>query len=162
MSPSDTVVFRIARKTRHYSPEDLGGGGALRFAGRWNHAQTPMVYASSSRALAALETLVHIRDAAGMALPLDRYLVAIALAPDLWAARETLAPATQPGWDSPLPGHASRDWGTAWAREHRSLIAIVPSVIVPEEANILLNPRHPDARRLQARVVRQWLYDPRL
>ena len=42
-----------------------------------------------------------------------------------------------------------------------SCVAEVPSVVVPEEANLLINPRHPDARRIRARKLRRWLYDPR-
>ena len=43
-----------------------------------------------------------------------------------------------------------------------SALLRVPSVIVPEEANVLVNPAHPDSRRITARKVRRWLYDPRL
>lgn len=56
----------------------------------------------------------------------------------------------------------SLDWGTAWAASRRSLVAWVPSVVVPEEWNLLINPLHPDFRGLAAAKTRQWLYDPRL
>jgi hypothetical protein len=36
------------------------------------------------------------------------------------------------------------------------------SIIVPEEFNVLINPQHPDARRLKATMLRLWRYDPRL
>ncbi|WP_373924971.1 RES family NAD+ phosphorylase [Duganella vulcania] len=39
---------------------------------------------------------------------------------------------------------------------------LVPSVIVPEEYNVLINPLHPDTSRITAQVLRQFIYDPRL
>ena len=69
--------------------------------------------------------------------------------------------AEQLGWDALPPGRVSIAWGTAWAQGGASCLAEVPSVIVPEESNLLINPRHPDARRIRARKLRRWLYDPR-
>jgi len=69
--------------------------------------------------------------------------------------------AVQVGWDALPPGRVSIAWGTAWAQGGASCVAEVPSVVVPEEANLLINPRHPDARRIRARKLRRWLYDPR-
>jgi RES domain-containing protein len=43
-----------------------------------------------------------------------------------------------------------------------SALLLVPSVIVPEESNVLINPEHPDARALRVMVVRKWIYDVRL
>jgi RES domain-containing protein len=54
------------------------------------------------------------------------------------------------------------DWGTQWARSSRSLLAEVPSVVVPEESNILINPAYTSAAGLSACKVRQWRYDLRL
>ena len=124
-----------------------------------NRSGTPMVYASTSRALACLETVVHL---AADALPLNRYLVAIDVPAAAWAAATELDPAATVGWDAEPAGKASLDWGSAWARSRRSLLARVPSVIVPEETNVLINPAHPDASRAKTRKVRRWLYDARL
>jgi RES domain-containing protein len=52
--------------------------------------------------------------------------------------------------------------GNSWAQSGASAILRVPSVIVPEEENILINPAHPDAAGITATKVRRWLYDPRL
>ena len=52
-------------------------------------------------------------------------------------------------------------WGTAWAAQGGSLLAQVPSVIVPEEHNLLINPAHPRAGKLRVAKLRRWLYDPR-
>jgi RES domain-containing protein len=56
----------------------------------------------------------------------------------------------------------SLDIGMTWLTSSRSALLVAPSVIVPEEFNVLINPRHPGARDITATKVRRWLYDPRL
>jgi RES domain-containing protein len=65
------------------------------------------------------------------------------------------------GWDALPASKTSIDWGTAWVRASSDLLVVVPSVVVPDEMNVLLNPLHPDAKKLVAVKVRKWLYDPR-
>ncbi|MDO5626022.1 MAG: RES family NAD+ phosphorylase [Pseudomonadota bacterium] len=152
-------LWRIAADTPDYTADDLSGTGARITGGRWNMRGTPMLYASTSRALACLETVVHLGG--GLALPLNRYLVRIDVPADVWAARTVLAPEDHIGWDALPAGRVSIAWGTAWAQHAGSLLAQVPSVVVPEEHNVLINPLHPDAPRLRATKLRRWLYDPR-
>lgn len=150
-------IWRIATDARTFSADDLSGAGARISGGRWNEAGTAMVYASGSRALACLETIVHL-NAGG--LPLNRYLVEIEVPEDVWGAAETATPGI--GWDAEPAGHVSIGHGTGWAAARRSALLLVPSVIVSEETNVLINPAHPDSRRIAARKLRKWLYDPRL
>lgn len=133
------------------------GRGAEASGGRWNRESTPLLYASNSRALACLETMVHF----GTSLPFNRYLVEISVPRALWEARMVFDAIANVGWDAEPAGHVSLGWGTDWARGRGSLIAEVPSVIVPEESNVLINPLAPDAERLGVRKVRRWLYDAR-
>ena len=137
----------------------MTGKGAELSGGRWNRAGTALVYASTSRALACLETVVHL---AADGLPLNRYLVAVSVPAAAWAAAAEPDPAALIGWDAEPAGKVSLEWGTAWAGSRRSLLARVPSVVVPEEANVLVNPMHPDAAEVRAMKVRRWLYDARL
>lgn len=65
-------VWRIGADTPDYEAHDMSGKGAERTGGRWNRLGTPMLYAASSRALACLESVVHVQAGA---LPLNRYLV---------------------------------------------------------------------------------------
>lgn len=153
-------VWRIATDTPHYTADDLSGQGAERSGGRWNERGTPMVYASSSCALACLETVVHL--AGGLPLPLNRYLVRIDIPPALWAARTVFDAAQMVGWDAIPAGRVSLAWGRAWAHAGASVLAQVPSAIVPEESNLLINPLHPQAGTLRARKLRRWQYDPRV
>lgn len=154
------VLFRIATDTPDYDAADLTGQGARTSGGRWNRPGTPMVYASSTRALACLETIVHL--AGSEPLPLNRYLVELIVPSDLWAVRTMFEAPAAVGWDALPAGHVSIDWGSAWVQRRDAVLAEVPSVAVPEEHNVLVNPTHPDARRLRAVKVRRWLYDGRL
>lgn len=154
------TVWRIATDTPDYEADDLSGEGAKRTGGRWNEKGAPAVYAAENRALACLETLVHL-GAGG--LPFNRYLVAVAIPDDVWTAAEAHDPSGLPvGWDAQPAGRASIAFGTEWLRSGRSAVLLVPSAIVPEEVNVLLNPRHPGMTAVASVKVRRWLYDPRL
>jgi RES domain-containing protein len=153
-------VWRIATDTPHYGADDLSGKGAEKTGGRWNRKGTPLLYGSSSIALACLETLVHL--AGGDPLPLNRYLVRISISPAAWSKRTVFDPSAQVGWDAEPPGLVSMDWGTQWASAGSSLLAEVPSIVVPEETSILINPAYKGARRLAVTKMRQWRYDLRL
>ena len=119
-----------------------------------------MVYTSESRALACLETVVHL-NAGG--LPLNRYLVQITISDKIWdrAQRET-ALNLPVGWDAEPTGQTSISFGTQWLRMGGSVLLIVPSVIVEDEFNVLINPLHSDLSFITATKIRKWRYDPRL
>lgn len=157
-----TSLWRIATDTRRYASDELSGHGALIQGGRWNDKGTPAVYTSASIALACLETLVHL---AASGLPLNRYLVRVDVDDAVWAARQTLSPSSldEPpvGWDAIPYGRVSVEAGQKWLTGGASALLAVPSVVVPEEVNVLINPRHADAAKLRATKVRKWLYDAR-
>lgn len=128
--------------------------------GRWNEVGAALVYASQSRALACLETVVHL-NAGG--LPLNRYLVEVTIPDETWAsAQMETAASLAVGWDAEPAGRASIAFGTRWIRSGSCALLVVPSVIVPEEFNILINPLHPDGAAITAVKIRKWLYDSRL
>lgn len=157
--PPALSLWRIASDTPDFTADDGSGKGAALCGGRWNARGTPLVYASSTRALACLETVVHLTG--GVALPMNRYLVQLEVPQDVWTARAVFDAAQHVGWDALPPGRVSIAWSTAWAVHGATCLAEVPSVIVPEERNVLVNPRHADAGRIALRKVRRWLYDPR-
>ncbi len=117
---------------------DLSGDGARIYGGAWNSPGQPLIYAASTAALALLEVRVHL-DLPFELLPDDYVLLTIDLA-DLAIEELTDLPSDR------------RAFGDTWLREQRTPVLQVPSVIVPESANLLLNPAHPDAGR--ARIVR--------
>ena len=156
----NVTVWRIATDTKSYEADDLSGAGAKTTGGRWNEAGDPLVYTSETQALACLETVVHL-NAGG--LPLNRYLVSVTIPASVWAGARTETPGSLPvGWDADPSGRASIQFGSAWIRSMASALLRVPSVIVPDEYNVLINPLHPDSRAIIAVKIRKWLYDPRL
>lgn len=120
----------------------------------------PRVYLSPSLSLAALEVLVHadVED-----LP-DRFAACSLDVPaGLTAAVEVVDPGRlSADWRGESPPPELRSFGDAWVREARSVLAQMPSVIIPEEHNFLLNPSHPDFKKLAVRPSRVFHFDPHL
>jgi RES domain-containing protein len=116
-----------------------------------------VVYASTHRSLALLEMLVHVQKDT---VPSDLVFVEIDL-PDrlVRSAASASAPA---GWDALPWSAAARDFGDRWAAERDALALVVPSIVVPAEENVLINPLHPQATRLQALAPEPFSLDQRL
>ncbi len=140
------TVWRLARAAY----PALDGEGARRVGGRWNRPGTAVVYTSAHLSLAVLEALVHTDPDL---LPAD--LVAFEIdVPDDLAAPALLA-------DDGRDAEASAAVGTAWAAAGPAAL-LVPSVLVPRERNVLVNPRHPEARRVRIVGQEPFAFDPRL
>jgi RES domain-containing protein len=152
--------WRIATQGPSWRADDFSGNVSTGDPGRWNSHGVPVVYCSSSLALCCLETLVHVGGDAGLLL--QRWLVAFDVPTEQWLQRTRLGPSDLPCWDATPSSAASSDWGNRWLASRRSLLAAVPSVIVPEESNLLINPRHLACALLLATTVRRWTYDSRL
>jgi RES domain-containing protein len=153
-------LWRIATDTASYQSDDMSGKGAEITGGRWNRIGTPVVYTSGSIALSALETIVHLNAAS---LPLNRVLVEISVPASIWNKRRIeSSKSLAVGWSVLPEGRVSLDLGTQWAKLLETALLQVPSVVVPEEFNVLINPMHPDSKRIRAKKVRVWQYDSRL
>lgn len=151
------AVWRIAVEAPTYAANDLSGMGARLTGGRWNNIGTPVVYCAANIALATIETLHYIKFGS---LPYNRYLVRIDIPDDVWAAGQILAPLPG-GWDAVPAGLTSMAAGDAWIASGVSALLRVPSVIVPDEDNVLINPQHPDTAVITATTIKRWMYDPR-
>ena len=115
-------VWRIATDAPLYKADNLSGKGAEITGGRWNAVGTPVTYAADSRALACLETLVHL-NAGG--LPLNRYLVEISIPDAVWAAaRREAADTLSVGWDAVPASITSIEFGTNWLASRASAVLI--------------------------------------
>lgn len=157
-----TVAFwRIATDTPEYVADDMNGAGAKQSGGRWNRKGEAVVYAASSVALACLETIVHL---AGGDLPLNRYLVRLDVPNEVWQRAHIMTAQTAPvGWDAVPAGKVSLDVGRRWLADTTApALLCVPSVIVREELNVLVNPAHADASAITATKLRKWTYDARV
>lgn len=139
-------LWRLARRPH----AALDGEGARRFGGHWNSPGQALVYTAADAALTVLDVRVHL-DLPLELLPDDYVLLGIDTA--------ELEPETGP---LPTDPAQCRDVGDRWLREARSALLSVPSVIVPESHNVLINPHHPDAAAIRIVSQRSWTFDPRL
>ena len=154
-------LWRIGTDTPTYTADDLQGIGAKNSGGRWNRPGTPVIYTATVIALTCLETLVHLKVGT---LPMNRYLVRIDVPTDVWANAQKLD-STDPamiGWDAEPAGMVSMDIGQSWLTGKTSALLLVPSAIIPEELNVLINPAHPDISKITAAKIRKFTYDTRL
>jgi len=147
-------VWRLCRRA-HAAPD---GEGARRYGGRWNQRGTALVYTSASASLAVLEYLVHLdpEDA-----PPDLILVPADIAPAV-VIRELRMAELPADWRSLPASDALARMGTSWARRLESAVLSVPSAVVPEERNYLLNPAHPQFREIAFGPARPFAFDPRM
>jgi len=149
-------VWRICRKK--HAAAALDGVGAERVGGRWNHKGHRMVYTSSTLSLASLELFVHLEP---NSMP-DDLVSVCANIPDEASVEEITTADLPRGWRSYPAPTTLQDIGTAWLREQRSFALIIPSAVDPEEANILLNPVHPDAASVVKARSKPFQFDPRM
>ncbi len=149
-------VWRICQAER--AAAAFSGEGSRRYAGRWHHAGVPVIYTAESLSLAALEMLAHFdRD-----LDPGRFVVfAVDIAAAIAVRR--LTPAQLPGtWrDFPAP-EETRELGTAWVKAAKTVGLIVPSALIPQERNVLLNPAHADFAKLHIGPPEAFAFDSRL
>ncbi|HSF45473.1 MAG TPA: RES family NAD+ phosphorylase [Chitinophagaceae bacterium] len=146
-------VYRISRSKW---AEDLSGEGARLFGGRWNRKGTPCLYTSSTRSLAILEFSVNVSlDEIPRALS----IVTLKL-PDQFLE---VKPQDLPGnWkDVPAPG-STREFGTRLLEEAKHLIIRLPSSVIPQEFNFIINPVHKDHKLCKVIAVDDFVYDVRI
>jgi RES domain-containing protein len=154
-------LWRIASDTPQWTAEDMAGKGAASKGSRWSHPGEHVTCAATSMSLAAWETRAHFGKGAGR-LPWNRYLVRIDVPDAVWAARQTLPRPPAVGWDAIPEGLVSRHIGSTWLGGGASALLVVPSVIIDEEDNVLINPAHVDSASLAAAKVRRFVYDQRV
>ena len=152
------LVFRIEREK--YLSTVLSGIGASMTKGfRWNSPNTRLVYTAESRALATLEVSVHLD--LSQDLPTDRQIVEIEIPDDLLILE--VRPDDLPsGWDSKPPTILTQVIGDDFVRQGDAAVLKVPSSIVPQESNYLINPNHVDAKRIIIKHAFPMGFDPRL
>lgn len=148
-----TKLYRLVRAAR--AEDAFSGEGARRYGGRWNPPGFPVVYASQSRALAVLETLVHL---ALEARTIPFLLYEITLPRNARLQRYGVGRSSR----SPKSLSASQEVGRAWLDNGATLALVVPSSIVPQETNYALNVRHPQFSQLHITKPESFSFDGRL
>lgn len=152
---SGLLIWRLCRSC--YATEAFSGEGARRFGGRWNSRGVPMVYASTSLALAAIELFVHLEPNQA---PRDLVSIAAEL-PEGEPGQRWERDALPVEWSSDELG-PPRAKGDAWIRAQESLAVLVPSVPIQQEWNVLINPLHPRIHELSVRPPEPFHFDARM
>jgi RES domain-containing protein len=137
--------------------QTLDGVGGLYVSGRWHTKGYPVIYCAANPAAALLETLIHIEiDSEDRP---ERFHVLKIEGPDTLSQETVKADALPANWTDDFA--ASQDVGDRWLSEGRSVLLHVPSVLVPETWNILINPRHPQAHLLKITLTYEHPFDSR-
>ncbi len=128
--------------------------GSALYPGRWNTAETPIIYTSQHFSTALMELLVSTRR-----MPPNQHFIEITI--DAGCSYEVFSEAHYPDWIHP-DRRVSRAFGAAWHREARSAILMVPSIVARMEHNLLINPDHPDFDKVSAGLHHPVWWDDRL
>jgi len=148
-------VYRIARRRFVH---DLSGEGARLYGGRWNSKGSSILYTSESRSLATVEFLVHVSFSI---LPTDMCIAEIHVSDH--SRTEELNVGDLPGnWTEYPAPPALAGIGDLWKENNETLCMRVPSAVVRNEWNILINPHHPDFGDVRVVSVEEYVFDSRL
>ena len=140
---------------------DLSGRGGLLSSARWHTSPREIVYLAEHPALALLENIVHLNVELSE-LPASYQLLEVSVS-DVTEDEEISAAeldALSAGWRGELA--FTRELGDRWLDDGRTSLYRVPSAILPQSTNVLLNPAHPDATSVKIVSITRPAYDPRL
>lgn len=148
------LLYRISLCKR---AEDMSGTGAKLFGGRWNSVGVPMLYLASSRALAALEVLAHLTSIQDP----ESFCITVFEVPDnsIEEVEKYLLPKDWNTYPSPS---SLKKIGDSFTKSNQSLLLKVPSAIVEDECNYLLNVNHPLLDKVKIIGSKPFLFDKRL
>ena len=150
------TAWRVV-KAQH-ADRAFDGEGARIAGGRWNKIGIPMIYTADSLALAALEIMVHLP---GSEL-LKNIFLRIPVRFDSRLVRSLNLIDLPDDWDLLPPPDSTQTIGTGWALKKKSVLYKVPSTIIREESNYLINPLHPDFKKLTIESAQKFAFDPRI
>lgn len=151
------VAWRLAVPEFARTPEDmLSGEGARLYGGRWNSPGRAAVYLADSLALAGMELLVNLGNAA----VLQTYRKMPVYIPEELVMHIKLGD-LPPGWETG-PRATTRAIGDRWLDQGQSAVLHAPSAVVPVESNFIVNPRHLDFPAIKPGPISDFRYDPRL
>ena len=150
-----TRVYRILRKP--FARKPLDGEGAFRFGGRWSSPGTRLAYTAEHLSLAIVEYFVHVDPEDP---PKDLVLVTAEI-PDSVSRTSVSQRRLPANWREMPPPPELAAIGDRFAGERRAAILIVPSALAPSESNWLINPRHPDYRKIRIQSPESFSDDAR-
>lgn len=150
-------VYRIERSK--YLGATLKGIGTASAEGYpWNSPNTYLVYTAESRALATLEVSVHLD--LSEELPTDRFYVEIDI-PDGIEILELGTEDLPDNWDAKPPSLETQYIGDDFVKDNEAAVLKVPSSIIPPEYNYLINPNHPESKKISVISKKKLTFDKR-
>lgn len=149
------IVFRLSKA--RYS-HDLSGKGAEKAGGRWNSKGTAILYTSESRALCTTEVAVHLP--LGI-VPTDYELVTLEI-PDTAGIQVLTEDALPDDWDAFPPIPSTQTVGDQFVEEVKHMVLKVPSAVIQDDFNYLLNPLHPNFSQVKCLSTETFRFDGRL
>jgi RES domain-containing protein len=158
MATDEEYVFGYRIAAPRWANDAISGEGARKYGGRWNSPGRAMTYLGGSRALAALELLVHLPSPLSRAKVYSLIEVKIPIKSIANYPHKIL----QDGWRDSPASRVTTDIGDDWLEVCGQLALRVPSVLIPEETNILLNPNHPDYDKVICGEIKEFGFDKRL
>lgn len=132
--------------------------GARSHGGRWNPIGYPVMYAGTTIEICALEKFVHLAGSAHP--PLVLVSIEVPDDEDLFF-RPQLADLPKDWADLPVPA-STQEFGRKWIEPVSQLVMFLPSAIIPESTNAVINPRHPSYRDVKPKIVREFTFDARM
>jgi RES domain-containing protein len=150
--PSAWRIVRAARVRTAFT-----GEGSRVYDGRWNSRGTSVIYVSEHESLAALELFIHT-----MPLPPTERYFSFRVEWNDKLTEYFPSKNLPPDWNAEPPASASMQIGDAWVRSARSVALAVPSLLSKSEFNFLLNPRHPDFKKIKIGPPVKYRFDPKL
>lgn len=149
-------VWRICNAK--WAKTAFDGQGAKTYGGRWNPTGVAVVYTSSSLALAAFELLVHL----GVKTTPKPHVAISADIPAQLSIDSVLPEQLPSNWNDDPPPLVLATVGETWIRNAQSAVLRVPSAVIDEEWNYLLNPQHPDFDQIAVGLAKPFAFDTRL
>jgi RES domain-containing protein len=147
------IVYRLAIEIYK---DDLSGEGAKLYGGRWNSVGVPALYTTENISLAALEILVRTDK---HLIPLSYYLIRIEI-PGSIEPFQIEAVKLKKQWKDDIA--YTRWMGDEFLKANDLLFVKVPSAIIEEENNYILNPLHSDFKKIKIKSVYSFRFDKRL
>lgn len=146
------LVYRIA--LTKYAGNLVASGRAA----RWNSNEVKVIYTSNSQALSCLENVVH-RSKLGLSINFCLMQIEI---PTSIPIEEINLKDLPKNWDNFEQIHSSQKMGDKWIRESKTAVLRIPSSIIHDESNYLLNPKHPDFKQIKLVAIKPFLFDDRI
>ena len=128
------------------------------FPGRWNKSGEEVIYAASSRSLACLENLVQRRSL----VDTSTFRTMVIYAPDNSPVLHINIKDLPEAWNQSSACHACQLLGSDWYQSKKSLTLKVPSAVIPDEFNFVLNTRHPEFNKVKLVDILPFYFDKRL